>query len=64
MASKIAYPNRQAIAIAGDGAFQMVMQDFATAVQYDLPLTVFVLNNKQLAFIKYEQQVVNWNSCS
>ncbi len=32
------------------------MQDFATAVQYDLPLTVFVLNNKQLAFIKYEQQ--------
>ncbi|HCX8972692.1 TPA: pyruvate oxidase [Staphylococcus aureus] len=56
MASKIAYPNRQAIAIAGDGAFQMVMQDFATAVQYDLSLTVFVLNNKQLAFIKYEQQ--------
>ncbi|HCZ9789047.1 TPA: pyruvate oxidase [Staphylococcus aureus] len=56
MASKIAYPNRQAIAIVGDGAFQMVMQDFATAVQYDLPLTVFVLNNKQLAFIKYEQQ--------
>ncbi|MCW0259202.1 pyruvate oxidase [Staphylococcus aureus] len=56
MSSKIAYPNRQAIAIAGDGAFQMVMQDFATAVQYDLPLTVFVLNNKQLAFIKYEQQ--------
>ncbi|HCY8432648.1 TPA: pyruvate oxidase [Staphylococcus aureus] len=56
MASKIAYPNRQAIAIAGDGAFQMVMQDFATAVQYDLPLTVFVLNNKQLAFIKYEQK--------
>ncbi len=38
MASKIAYPNRQAIAIAGDSvAFQMVMQDFATAVQYDLP---------------------------
>ena len=55
MASKIAYPNRQAVAIAGDGAFQMVMQDFA-AVQYDLPLTIFVLNNKQLAFIKYEQQ--------
>ncbi|MGT2341137.1 thiamine pyrophosphate-dependent enzyme [Staphylococcus aureus] len=27
MASKIAYPNRQAIAIAGDGALQMVMQD-------------------------------------
>ena len=56
LASNIAYPGRQAIAITGDGAFQMVMQDFATAVQYDLPMTVFVLNNKQLSFIKYEQQ--------
>ena len=34
----------------------MVMQDFATAVQYDLPMTIFVMNNKQLSFIKYEQQ--------
>ena len=34
----------------------MVMQDFATAVQYNLPMTIFVLNNKQLSFIKYEQQ--------
>ncbi len=56
MAAKVAYPDRQSVVIAGDGAFQMVMQDFATAVQYDLPLTIFVLNNKQLAFIKYEQQ--------
>ncbi|RIM17958.1 pyruvate oxidase, partial [Staphylococcus cohnii] len=51
-----AYPNRQVVGIAGDGAFQMVMQDFATAVQYDLPMTFFVLNNQQLSFIKYEQQ--------
>ena len=32
------------------------MQDFATAVQYDLPMTIFVLNNQELSFIKYEQQ--------
>ena len=56
IAAKIAYPKRQAIAIVGDGAFQMVMQDFATAVQYDLPMAIFVMNNKQLSFIKYEQQ--------
>ena len=54
IASKIAFLN--AISISGDGAFQMVMQDFATAVQYDLPMTIFVMNNKQLSFIKYEQQ--------
>lgn len=56
IAAKTAYPNRQVVGIAGDGAFQMVMQDFATAVQYDLPMTFFVLNNQQLSFIKYEQQ--------
>lgn len=56
IASKIAFPNHQAIAVTGDGAFSMVMQDFATAVKYNLPIIVIVLNNQQLSFIKYEQQ--------
>lgn len=56
IASKIAYPGRQVIAISGDGAFEMVMQDFATAVQYNMPMVIFVLNNQELSFIKYEQQ--------
>ncbi|UEX90819.1 pyruvate oxidase [Staphylococcus ratti] len=56
IASRIAYPGRQVIAISGDGAFEMVMQDFATAVQYNLPMVIFVLNNQELSFIKYEQQ--------
>lgn len=44
------------IGITGDGAFEMVMQDFSTAVQYNLPMVLFVLNNSELSFIKYEQQ--------
>ncbi|MFT8871258.1 MAG: pyruvate oxidase [Sporolactobacillus sp.] len=56
IAAKQAFPERQAIAICGDGAFAMVMQDFATAVHYKWPIIVVVLNNKQLSFIKYEQQ--------
>lgn len=56
MAAKQAFPNRQAIAISGDGAFSMVMQDFVTAVKYKWPIIVVVLNNKELSFIKYEQQ--------
>lgn len=56
LAAKIAHPEKQAVAISGDGAFQMVMQDFLTAVQYDLPILIFVLNNQELSFIKYEQQ--------
>lgn len=62
IAAKRAYPNRQVVGIAGDGAFQMVMQDFATAVQYDLPMTIFVLNNQELSFIKYEQQAADRKS--
>ncbi|RYM05664.1 pyruvate oxidase [Sporolactobacillus sp. THM7-7] len=56
IAAKHAFPNRQAIVITGDGAFSMVMQDFVTAVHYKMPMVVVVLNNRQLAFIKYEQQ--------
>lgn len=56
IASKIAHPDKQAIAITGDGGFAMVMQDFVTAVQYKLPIIVVVLNNQELSFIKYEQQ--------
>ncbi|HLR03221.1 MAG TPA: pyruvate oxidase [Virgibacillus sp.] len=56
IASKIAEPERQAICITGDGGFSMVMQDFVTAVKYDLPIIVVILNNEELSFIKYEQQ--------
>jgi pyruvate oxidase len=56
IAAKQAFTDRQAIAISGDGAFAMVMQDFATAAYYKMPLICVVLNNRQLSFIKYEQQ--------
>lgn len=56
IAAKMNMPNRPVYAMAGDGAFSMVMQDFATAVRYKLPMVITVLNNKLLAFIEYEQQ--------
>ena len=56
IASKMVMPERPVYAVAGDGAFSMVMQDFATAVRYHLPMVITVLNNKLLAFIEYEQQ--------
>ncbi|MFS0781048.1 pyruvate oxidase [Bacillus sp. 1P06AnD] len=57
IAASIAYPDRQSIAVCGDGGFAMVMQDFITAVKYDLPITVVVLNNDMLGMIKSEQAV-------
>lgn len=56
IAAKHDFPDRPVYAVAGDGATAMVMQDFATAVRYNLPMLYIVLNNKLLAFIEYEQQ--------
>lgn len=56
IAAKRAFPERQTIAITGDGGFSMVMQDFVTAVHYKMPMVVVLLNNQELSFIKYEQQ--------
>ncbi|MCY8503307.1 pyruvate oxidase [Bacillus inaquosorum] len=57
IASSLAEPERQAIAVCGDGGFSMVMQDLPTAVKYKLPITVVILNNENLDMIEYEQQV-------
>ena len=60
MAAQITYPNRQVACITGDGGFVMVMGDFLTAVKYELPIKIFLLNNKQLGMIMQEQKVENY----
>lgn len=58
IAGRIAYPHKQVFAICGDGGFQMMMNDFVTAVKYDLPLVCIVFNNHKIAMIKFEQEVM------
>ena len=41
----------------GDGGFTMLMGEFATAVKYDLPITVVIIKNNTLGMIKWEQMV-------
>jgi pyruvate dehydrogenase (quinone) len=55
IAAQVAYPDRQVVAFVGDGAFAMLMGEFATAVQHKLPIKVVVLKNNSLAMIKWEQ---------
>jgi len=43
--AKLAHPNRQVVACPGDGGFLMTMQEIATAVQYNIPIVVCILNN-------------------
>ncbi|MYL60667.1 pyruvate oxidase, partial [Virgibacillus halodenitrificans] len=65
IASQVAYPDKQVVAICGDGGFTMVMHDFVTAVKYNLPIKVIILNNSKIGMIKYEQQEmghINYNT--
>jgi len=55
VASQLAYPGRQTVAIAGDGGFAMLMAELSTAVLYGLPIKVLILNNHRLAEVKFEQ---------
>jgi acetolactate synthase-1/2/3 large subunit len=53
----LARPDKLAIDIAGDGSFQMVMQEMATAVQYKIPVKVFLLNNATLGMVRQWQDL-------
>lgn len=55
IAAQIAYPERQCIAFVGDGGLTMLMGEFATAVQYNLPIKVIVIKNNSLGMIRWEQ---------
>lgn len=61
LAAQVAYPDRQVVAFVGDGAFAMLMGEFATAVQHKLPIKVVVLKNNVLGMIKWEQIVMLGN---
>ena len=49
-------PERTVIAFAGDGDFLMTGQEFATAVQYDLPVIVIVVDNGMYGTIRMHQE--------
>ncbi len=56
VAAKALYPDRTVIAFAGDGCFLMNGQEFATAVQYGLPIIVIVVNNGIYGTIRMHQE--------
>ncbi|WP_214469856.1 thiamine pyrophosphate-binding protein [Mesorhizobium sp. dw_380] len=56
VAAKELFPDRTVVAFAGDGCFLMNGQEFATAVQYDLPIVVVVVNNGIYGTIRMHQE--------
>ena len=55
--AQAAFPGRQVVAFTGDGSFSMMMGDFVTLVQHELPVKVIVMRNDVLGLIRWEQQV-------
>ncbi|MFJ6327148.1 MULTISPECIES: thiamine pyrophosphate-binding protein [unclassified Rhizobium] len=56
VAAKQLFPEREVICFAGDGCFMMHGQEFATAVQYGLPLIALVINNGMYGTIRMHQE--------
>jgi acetolactate synthase-1/2/3 large subunit len=50
------YPERQVISVSGDGDFLMNGQEFATMVQYGLPITNIIVDNESYGSIRLSQE--------
>ena len=61
IAAQIAFPDRQVIAVIGDGGFTMLMGEIITAVAYNLPIKLVIIKNNTLGQIKWEQMVFQGN---
>ena len=56
IAAKLVHPDRTVICFAGDGDFLMTGQELATAVQYDAPVIVVIVNNGMYGTIRMHQE--------
>lgn len=54
--AQLEHPDKEVWAMVGDGAFNMTLHDFSTAVEYNLPIKVIVFNNSELGFVKIEME--------
>jgi acetolactate synthase I/II/III large subunit len=57
MGAKMAQPQKQVVAVIGDGGFQMTCQELGTIMQYKIPVKILVLNNNFLGMVRQWQQL-------
>jgi len=57
LGAQAAYPDRQVIAMSGDGGLAMLLGDLLTTIQESLPIKVVVFDNSSLNFVELEQKV-------
>ena len=56
---QLAHPNSLVIDIAGEASVMMTMQEISTAVQYDLPVKIFNINNKYMGMVRQWQELLH-----
>lgn len=55
--AKVAVPEREVVAVIGDGGFQMTLQELGTIAQSKLPVKIIILNNNFLGMVRQWQQL-------
>lgn len=55
--AQLARPGELVIAVVGDGGFQMTNQELATAMQYELPVKIVIMNNGYLGMVRQWQEM-------
>jgi len=56
---QLAHPGSLVIDIAGEASVQMTMQEVSTAVQYRLPIKIFILNNEYMGMVRQWQELLH-----
>jgi acetolactate synthase-1/2/3 large subunit len=56
---QLAHPDSLVIDIAGEASVQMTMQEISTAVQYRLPIKIFILNNSYMGMVRQWQELLH-----
>jgi acetolactate synthase-1/2/3 large subunit len=56
---QVAHPDALVVDIAGEASVQMTMQELSTAVQYELPIKIFILNNRYMGMVRQWQQLLH-----
>ena len=56
---QLAHPNSLVIDIAGEASVLMTMQEMSTAVQYELPIKIFIINNQYMGMVRQWQELLH-----
>jgi len=56
---QVAHPNKLVIDIAGEASVLMTMQEMSTAVQYSLPIKIFIFNNEYMGMVRQWQELLH-----